>query len=53
MDASGNNLAHMNDFELHDFVDESNFIHCIDLIRREGEDPVVNFGTGCFVDTQF
>ncbi|XP_062154213.1 transcription factor FER-LIKE IRON DEFICIENCY-INDUCED TRANSCRIPTION FACTOR [Alnus glutinosa] len=58
MDASGNNLAHMNDFELHDFVDESNFIHCINLIRGEGEDPVVNYGTddlvnGCFVDAQF
>ncbi|XP_059459339.1 transcription factor FER-LIKE IRON DEFICIENCY-INDUCED TRANSCRIPTION FACTOR [Corylus avellana] len=57
MDASGNSLVHMNDFELHDFVDESNFIHCIDLIRGEGKDPVVNFDTdlinGCFVDTQF
>ena len=57
MDASGNSMVHMNDFELHDFVDESNFIHCIDLIRGEGENPVVNFDTslinGCFVDTQF
>lgn len=49
---------HMNDFELHDFVDDgSNFINCIDLIRGESEDPVDNFGTdlvnGCFVDTQF
>jgi hypothetical protein len=57
MDASGNSLVHMNDFELHDFVDESNFTRCIDLIRGEGGDPVVNFDTslinGCFVDTQF
>jgi hypothetical protein len=58
MDASGNNLAHMNDYELRDFVDESNFIHCINLIRGEGGDPVVNYGTddlvnGCFVDAQF
>ncbi|GMY15934.1 transcription factor FER-LIKE IRON DEFICIENCY-INDUCED TRANSCRIPTION FACTOR [Fagus crenata] len=58
MDASANPLAHINDYELHHFIDETNFHHCIDLIRGEIEDPVVNFDThdlinGCFVDNQF
>ncbi|KAG7955173.1 hypothetical protein I3843_11G057300 [Carya illinoinensis] len=62
MDASAENSLmhlndHLNDFELHDFIEEANFNHCIELIRGECEDPVVNFDTdlinGCFVDNQF
>ncbi|XP_030959272.1 transcription factor FER-LIKE IRON DEFICIENCY-INDUCED TRANSCRIPTION FACTOR [Quercus lobata] len=56
MEASANPLVNINDFELHDFIDETNFHHCINLIRGSN-DPVVNFDTdlinGCFVDNQF
>ncbi|XP_040988166.1 transcription factor FER-LIKE IRON DEFICIENCY-INDUCED TRANSCRIPTION FACTOR [Juglans microcarpa x Juglans regia] len=61
MDASAeNSLMHLNDFDhaLHDFIEEANFNQCIDLIRGECEDPVVDFDThdlihGCFMDNQF
>ena len=57
MEASANPLVSINDFELHDFIDETNFHHCINLIRGGSNDPVVNFDTdlinNCFVDNQF
>ncbi|XP_062082448.1 transcription factor FER-LIKE IRON DEFICIENCY-INDUCED TRANSCRIPTION FACTOR-like [Humulus lupulus] len=37
-------MDNINDFELHDFIADSNFDQLIDLIRGENEDPLVNFG---------
>ncbi|KAK7257654.1 hypothetical protein RIF29_31787 [Crotalaria pallida] len=48
--------AHINDFELHDFLDYPNFDQFIDLIRGEEneEDGICNFDSdlinGCFID---
>ncbi|KAJ7947886.1 FER-like iron deficiency-induced transcription factor [Quillaja saponaria] len=35
--------TYMNDFELHDFIEDPNFDQFIDLIRGENADPVNNF----------
>ncbi|WVZ01315.1 hypothetical protein V8G54_027384 [Vigna mungo] len=48
--------AYINDFELHDFVDNPNFDQFINLIRGENEDANCDFGsdliTDCFVNNQ-
>ncbi|KAL5565822.1 hypothetical protein UlMin_028986 [Ulmus minor] len=50
-------MENMNEFELHDFIDDPNFDQFIDLIRGENEDPIANFNcddlvNGGFVDNQ-
>lgn len=54
MDIHQDSLVYMNDFELHDFIDDPNFDQFINLIRGENEDSICHFGTDlindCFVD---
>lgn len=56
MDEFGNPTMHVNEFELHDFIDDPNFDQFIDLIRGENQDPVAGFDcdliNGCFADNQ-
>lgn len=48
MDVHQDNLVHINDFELHDFIENPNFDQFISLIR--GENDLIN---DCLVDNQF
>lgn len=56
MDIHQETLAHINDLELHDFIDDPNF-DFISLIRGENEDAIYNLDSdlinGCFFDNQF
>lgn len=52
------NLIHMNEFELHDFIDDPNFDQFINLLRGDNEDSICNFNAddllnGCLADNQF
>ncbi|KAJ1376602.1 Myc-type, basic helix-loop-helix [Sesbania bispinosa] len=57
MDLHPETLVHINDFELHDFVDDANFDQFINSIRGENEDDICSFSSdllnGCFVDNTF
>ncbi|KAK7272183.1 hypothetical protein RJT34_28627 [Clitoria ternatea] len=56
MDVHQDTLAYINNFELHDFIDDPNFDQFINLIRGENEDAICDFGSDlindCFVDNQ-
>ncbi|TKY48577.1 Transcription factor FER IRON DEFICIENCY-INDUCED TRANSCRIPTION FACTOR [Spatholobus suberectus] len=45
MDVHQDTLSYINDFELHDFVDDPNFDQFINLIRGENEDAICDFGS--------
>lgn len=56
-DVSGHPLIHSVDYELHDFIANSNFDQFIDLIRGDHEDQTSGLGfdliNGLLVDNQF
>ncbi|XP_054791702.1 transcription factor FER-LIKE IRON DEFICIENCY-INDUCED TRANSCRIPTION FACTOR-like [Prosopis cineraria] len=57
MDAHGDPLVHINDFQLHDFIDNTNFDQFINVLRGENEHSFCNFDSdvinGCLADNQF
>ncbi|XP_057484655.1 transcription factor FER-LIKE IRON DEFICIENCY-INDUCED TRANSCRIPTION FACTOR [Actinidia eriantha] len=60
-DTSENQLGHVSDFILQNFIDDTNFEQFIDLIRGETSDPIVKFCpnydcehiSGCLDDNQW
>ncbi|KAI4322328.1 hypothetical protein L6164_022033 [Bauhinia variegata] len=56
MEDSQETAMHINEFELHDFIDDPNFDQFINLIRGENENSICNLDSelinGCFLDNQ-
>ncbi|KAK4270917.1 hypothetical protein QN277_019682 [Acacia crassicarpa] len=57
MDAHRDPLVQINDFQLHDFIDDTNFDQFINLLHRENEHSFCNFDSDLInvylADTQF